>query len=92
MNPKKSQIEIELIENQINNTNYDEQSFIDNETSSSNSDNGEKDVADNKDKEPKQKISGKSKVEPNEYIDKNKEKKDDKGEVLSRTHIRDSYL
>ena len=40
-NPKKSQIEIELNENQINNTSYDVQSFNDNETSSSNSTNGD---------------------------------------------------
>ena len=39
MNPKKSQIEMELNENQISNTSYDVQSFNDNETSSNNSDN-----------------------------------------------------
>ena len=43
-NPKKSQIEIELTENQINNTSCDVQSFNDNETSSSNSDNGNKKI------------------------------------------------
>ena len=41
MNPKKSQIEIELNENQINNTSYDVKSFNDDETSSSYSDNGD---------------------------------------------------
>ena len=80
MNQKKSQIEIELIENQINNTNYDVQPFNGNKASSSNRDNGEKDVDNSKDDEPKQKISRKSKVEPTVYNDKYKERKDDEGE------------
>ena len=41
MHPKESKIEIELNENQINNTNYDVHSLNDGETSSSNSNNGD---------------------------------------------------
>ena len=78
MNPKKSQIETELIKNQINNTNYGVQSFTDNEATSSNRVNGDIDVDDNKDSEPKQKLFGKSKVEPIVHNDEEKERKDDR--------------
>ena len=60
MYQKESKIEIELNDNQINNTNYNVQSYNDNKASSSSRINDGKDVDENKDNEPKQKMFGKS--------------------------------
>ena len=59
IHPKESKIEIELNENQIIIQNYDVKFFNDDEATSSNRVNDDKDVDDKKDNEPEQKLIGK---------------------------------